>query len=418
MAGGRSSSGLVGVDEALEEFRKGRFLIVVDDEDRENEGDLVLPAEHVTPEAINFMARYGRGLICIAMIGERLDTLQIPQMTQNNSSRFGTAFTISVRARRSASHGVSAADRAETVAALIDPNSQPQDIVMPGYMFPLRAREGGVLVRAGQTEATVDLSRLAGLYPAGVLCEIMKHDGTMARLPDLRRFAARHHLKIVAVNDLIAYRLRRERLIERVAGAKLPTRFGTFEVIGYRSKYDPAEHLALVMGNIAGGPPPLVRVHSQCMTGDVFRGLLCDCREQAELALRMIAAEGRGAFIYMRQEGLGVRVHIDSTSSPALAGPATPVPVDDAQGIAVERRDYGIGMQILRDLGIRGMRLMTNNPVKRPGLEGYGLEVVQRVPLTKVSVNGDAGSASAEESRTDHAGPLDGAVQALQSAKR
>ena len=374
-------SGFSTIEEALEDFRAGKFVIVVDDEDRENEGDLVMAAEFVTPDTINFMARYGRGLICSVLTGERCDELRLPMMVIQNESRYGTPFTVSVEARHGVTTGISAHDRAHTVRVLIDPRSRPEDLVMPGHMFPLRAREGGVLVRAGQTEATVDLCHLAGLYPSGVLCEIMKNDGTMARLPTLKRFAARHHLKIIAIKDLIAYRFHKERLVERVTVAKLPTLYGDFRVIAYKSVIDPAEHIALVMGDVTTPQPVLVRVHDQCVTGDVFGSQRCDCGEQMHIALERIAAERRGLFLYMRQEGRGIGLHNKLRAYALQDGGLDTVEANEALGFPADRRDYGIGMQILVDLGISKMRLLTNNPSKRAGLEGYGLEVVERIPL-------------------------------------
>jgi 3,4-dihydroxy 2-butanone 4-phosphate synthase/GTP cyclohydrolase II len=377
----RRESVMATVDEAIEEFRAGRFVIIVDDEDRENEGDLAIPAEFVTPEHINFMARHARGLICFSMVGERIDALGIPMMVDINSSRLGTAFTVSVEAKNGVTTGISAADRAQTVRVLIDPNSTRDDLVMPGHLFPLRAREGGVLVRAGQTEAVVDLCKLAGLYPAGAICEIMRSDGTMARLPDLRRFAQRHHLKIISVEQLIAYRQRHEKLVELVAETVMPTSYGTWKALAYRSRIDPDEHVALVMGDISGGGPVLVRMHSQCVTGDVFGSMRCDCGEQLAKSMELIAREGRGVVVYMRQEGRGIGFHNKLRAYELQDTGLDTVEANEALGFEADRRDYGIGMQILVDLGITEVRFLTNNPRKRAGLEGFGLHMVERVPI-------------------------------------
>jgi 3,4-dihydroxy 2-butanone 4-phosphate synthase/GTP cyclohydrolase II len=373
--------GLSTIPEAIEDIKAGKFIIIVDDEDRENEGDLAMAAEKVTPEAINFMAKHGRGLICMPVIGKRLDELNIPMMVQNNTAKYGTAFTVSVEAKHRTSTGISAADRAETVRVIVDPNTKPEDLVQPGHTFPLRARDGGVLVRAGQTEAIVDLARLAGLYPAGVVCEIMNDDGTMARMPQLEVIADKFGLKIVSVADLIAYRRRHEKLVHRVAEASLPTQFGEFTTVAYKSDVDPDEHLALVMGDIATEEPVLVRVHSECLTGDVFGSLRCDCGEQLQMAMKMIAAEGRGVVLYMRQEGRGIGFHNKIRAYELQDDGLDTVEANEALGFPPDRRDYGIGMQILVDLGLRNIRLLTNNPKKRAGLEGYGLKIVETVPI-------------------------------------
>ncbi|MHB8574800.1 MAG: bifunctional 3,4-dihydroxy-2-butanone-4-phosphate synthase/GTP cyclohydrolase II [Dehalococcoidia bacterium] len=373
-------TGLATIEEAIEEYRAGRFVIIVDDEDRENEGDLTIPAEFVTPDAIAFMAQNGRGLICVPMTGERLDELKIPMLPVENSSGFGTPFTVSVEARYGVTTGISAQDRAHTVRVLIDPRSGPSSISMPGHMFPLRAREGGVLVRAGHTEATVDLARLAGLYPSAVLCEITK-GLDMARLPDLKRFAKRHGLKIISIRELIAYRLKKEQLVTCITEAKMPTEYGEFRIYAYRSRIDPSEHIALAMGEIDTGEPLLVRVHDQCVTGDVFSSLRCDCGDQMRESLRQIAQEGRGLFLYMRQEGRGIGLHNKLRAYKLQDEGMDTVEANIALGFPADRRDYGIGMQILRDLGVRRMRLLSNSPAKRAGLEAYDLEVVERIPL-------------------------------------
>ena len=372
---------LATIPEAIEDIKAGRFVIVVDDEDRENEGDLVIAAERITPEAINFMAINGRGLICVPLTGQRLDDLKIPMMVTNNTSKFTTAFSVSVEARVGTTTGISAADRAATVKVLVDPKTRPEDILMPGHMFPLRAKDGGVLVRAGQTEAAVDLARLAGLYPAGVLCEIMNEDGTMARMPHLEGVAKRFGLKIVSVADLISYRRRHEKLVHRVAEAKLPTKYGEFTAIAYKSDVDPDEHLALVVGDVTSHRPVLVRAHSECLTGDVFGSMRCDCGEQLDKAMEMISKEGRGVIIYMRQEGRGIGFHNKIRAYALQDQGLDTVEANISLGFKADQRDYGIGAQIMADLGLHEIRLLTNNPKKRIGLESYGLKVVETVPV-------------------------------------
>ena len=372
---------VIDVRTAIEEFRQGRPLIIVDNEGRENEGDVCVPADVVTPELINFMAVHARGLICVAMTGERLDQLALPPMTARNSAPLGTAFTVSVEAATGVTTGISAGDRARTVEVLVDPNAGPEDLTQPGHMFPLRARDGGVLVRAGQTEASVDLAKLAGRHPAAVICEIMCEDGTMARMPDLIEFAHQHELRIVTVDDLIAFRLAEDTLIERVADAPLATPHGDFRAVVYRTLIDAKEHMAFVMGDVATKEPVLVRVHDQCVTGDVFGSLRCDCGEQLEEAIRRVAEEGRGVIVYMDQEGRGIGLHNKIRAYRLQDDGLDTVEANEALGLPADHRDYGIGMQILVDLGVKRLRLMTNNPIKRSGLEGFGLEVVERVPI-------------------------------------
>ena len=369
------------IEEAIDAIRGGRIVIVIDDEDRENEGDLTVAAEKITPEHINFMARHGRGLICMPMTGERLDELEVPLMVDKNTAAYGTAFCVPIEAKEGTTTGISAGDRAATVRAAIDPRTKPSDLARPGHMFPLRARQGGVMVRAGQTEAAVDLARIAGLYPAGVICEIMNDDGTMARVPELTRFARRHKLPLITIADLIKYRMRTERLVRRVATAELPTGHGGFRLFAYESLLDKETHLALVRGEIGDGTLVMVRVHSRCLTGDVFHSMRCDCGAQLDAAMTRIAAEGRGILLYLNQEGRGIGLANKIRAYELQDQGLDTVEANERLGFKADQRDYGIGAQILGDLGVRTMRLLTNNPRKFVGLEGYGLSVVESLPL-------------------------------------
>ncbi|MGB9433944.1 MAG: bifunctional 3,4-dihydroxy-2-butanone-4-phosphate synthase/GTP cyclohydrolase II [Candidatus Acidiferrum sp.] len=374
-------SGFARIEDAIAAIRAGEMVIVADDEDRENEGDLTMAAEKITPEAINFMAKYGRGLICLAMTPERLDELEIPLMVPNNGSRFETAFCVSIEAKERTTTGISAADRAATVLAAIDPATKPADLVRPGHVFPLRARNAGVLVRAGQTEAAVDLARLAGLSPAGVICEIMNDDGTMARVPELREFALRHRLPLITVADLITYRLRTESMVKCVASTKLPTEYGEFRLHAFENQIDKQTHVVLVRGEIGNGEDVLVRVHSQCLTGDVLRSMRCDCGAQLDKALCRIATEGRGVLLYLNQEGRGIglanKIRAYSLQDEGL----DTVEANERLGFKPDQRDYGIGVQILREIGVRSMRLLSNNPRKLVAIEGYGLSITEWLPL-------------------------------------
>jgi 3,4-dihydroxy 2-butanone 4-phosphate synthase/GTP cyclohydrolase II len=369
------------IEKAIQAYRDGHMLIVVDDEDRENEGDLTIAAEKITPEVINFMAKEGRGLICMPMTEERLEELDIPQMVPQNTARFETAFCVSIEARYGTSTGISAADRAATVLAAVDPKTRPVDLARPGHMFPLMARNGGVLVRAGQTEAAVDLARIAGLNPSGVICEILNEDGTMARVPELTKFAKRHKLLMITIADLINYRMRTEALVRRVAAAALPTDYGDFRVIAFESGLDKETHVALVKGDIGGGENVMVRVHSRCLTGDVFHSMRCDCGPQRDAAMASIEREGRGVFLYLNQEGRGIGLANKIRAYELQEQGLDTVEANERLGFKPDQRDYGIGVQILKDLGVKTMRLLSNNPRKLVGLEGYGLSVAEWLPL-------------------------------------
>ena len=378
---------LCSLEEALEDLKSGKFVIVVDDERRENEGDLVIAAEKMTPESVNFIVTHARGLLCMPITGERLDELEMPLMISENAfQKSQTAFTVSVDYKKGTTTGISAADRAATVLAMIDPESRPDDFTKPGHLFPLRYHPGGVLARAGHTEAIVDLCTLAGMYPAGVVCEIMNEDGTMSRMPDLEIFAKTHELKILSIAQIIAHRRRNEQLVERVAEARLPTRYGNFKAIAYKSQVDAGEHIALTIGEWTKDQPVLVRIHSECLTGDVFGSLRCDCGEQIEMALKLLAEEGTGVFLYMRQEGRGIGLHNKIKAYSLQDDGLDTVEANKSLGFEPDLRHYGVGAQILQDLGIKKLRLLTNNPKKVVGLSGFDLEIVDRLPI-EASVN-------------------------------
>jgi 3,4-dihydroxy 2-butanone 4-phosphate synthase/GTP cyclohydrolase II len=390
------------IEEAIEDIRAGRMVVVCDDEDRENEGDLTMAAQFATPEAINFMAKEGRGLICLALTPTRCDELGLDLMAAKNESPFETAFTVSIEARDGVTTGISAADRARTIQVAIDPHSSPRDLVQPGHIFPLKAKPGGVLERTGQTEAAVDLARLAGLNPSGVICEVMNDDGTMARVPDLERYCARHGLKMISVADLIAYRRRHDRLVERVVTTRLPTAFGEFDVVGYRSLVDDKHHVAMVKGDVDGEPDVLVRVHSECLTGDVFHSLRCDCGEQLESALAMIEDEGRGVLLYLAQEGRGIGLLNKLKAYKLQDQGLDTVDANLELGLPVDLRDYGIGAQILVDLGLSSIRILTNNPKKIRGLEGYGLSVSDQIPIVHAANPHNEAYLAAKRDRLGH----------------
>ena len=378
---------LCSLEEALGDLRAGKLLIVVDDEKRENEGDLVMPAEMVTPESVNFIATHARGLVCMPMTGERLDELDMPLMIrQNASNKDQTAFTVSVDYKKGTTTGISAYDRAATIKSLLDPNTRADELTKPGHLFPLRYHPGGVLARAGHTEAIIDLCNMMGMYPAGIVCEIMNEDGTMARMEALEKFAEKHDLKILSIAQIIAHRRRNEKLVERVAEARLPTKYGEFKAIAYRSAVDPGEHIALTIGKWSKDAPVLVRIHSECLTGDVFGSIRCDCGEQIEMALNILSKEGNGVFLYMRQEGRGIGLHNKIKAYSLQDNGLDTVDANRSLGFEPDMRHYGIGAQILQDLGVKQLRLLTNNPRKVVGLAGFGLEIVERVPV-EASVN-------------------------------